>query len=210
MTSMAEPPSAYHPPNHFILQIDHVSEATRTPRFDASKELPSGSSTPGDGWRSTNVQTPNGSQINLVPQPPDKERPPLDEKPEISNFMNAGRSTFSVSTVVPEQVHHEPPYNVFSPRKRKALMYLCAVAGMFSSLSANIYFPAVGQISRVSILILHVLPTVLGLFHTRFSNKNSQRPSSEQTTCTAILHRLTLTSNSTLVYSNSVLRLRYI
>lgn len=164
MTFMAEPPPAYHPPNHFILQIDHVSEATRTPGFHASKELPSGSSTPGDGWRSTNVQTPNGSQINLVPQPLDKEQPPLDENPEISNFKNTARSNFSVSTVVPEQVHYEPPYNVFSPRKRKAMMYLCAIAGMFSSLSANIYFPALGQISRVSILILQCPSNCTGTF----------------------------------------------
>jgi hypothetical protein len=164
MASMAEPPSTYHPPDHLILQIDHVSEATRTPRFDASKELPSGSSTPGDGWRSTNVQTPNGSQINLVSQPLDKEQPPLDENSEKSSFMNTGRSTFSISTVAPEQVHYEPPYNVFSPRKRKALMYLCAVAGMFSSLSANIYFPALGQISRVGILILICPSNCTGTF----------------------------------------------
>lgn len=47
-----------------------------------------------------------------------------------------------------------PPYHVFSSRKKKSLMYLVSIAGIFSSLSSNIYFPALGQISRVGCLSL--------------------------------------------------------
>lgn len=43
----------------------------------------------------------------------------------------------------------EPPYHVLPYKQKKTLMYIAAVAGMFSSLSANIYFPALGQISKV-------------------------------------------------------------
>lgn len=49
-----------------------------------------------------------------------------------------------------ERIRPEPPYHVLPHGKKKTMMYLAAIAGMFSSLSANIYFPALGQISTVS------------------------------------------------------------
>lgn len=45
----------------------------------------------------------------------------------------------------------EPPYHVFSRSKKKQLVYIVSLSGLFSPLSSNIYFPALGQISRVSL-----------------------------------------------------------
>ena len=43
----------------------------------------------------------------------------------------------------------EPPYHVFSLAKKKQMVYIVSLAGLFSPLSSNIYFPALGQISKV-------------------------------------------------------------
>ncbi len=43
----------------------------------------------------------------------------------------------------------EPPYHVFSLAQKKRMVYIVSLAGLFSPLSSNIYFPALGQISRV-------------------------------------------------------------
>lgn len=43
----------------------------------------------------------------------------------------------------------EPPYHVFSSSKQNAILYLASVASIFSSLSSNIYFPALGIIADV-------------------------------------------------------------
>jgi hypothetical protein len=39
---------------------------------------------------------------------------------------------------------------VFSLAKKKQMVYIVSLAGLFSPLSSNIYFPALGQISKVS------------------------------------------------------------
>lgn len=59
-------------------------------------------------------------------------------------------STSSASSVYGvEKNLPEPPYHVFSRSKKKQLVYIVSLAGLFSPLSSNIYFPALGQISRV-------------------------------------------------------------
>ena len=44
----------------------------------------------------------------------------------------------------------EPPYHVFTLAKKKQVVYIVSAAAIFSPLSSNIYFPALGQISTVS------------------------------------------------------------
>lgn len=44
----------------------------------------------------------------------------------------------------------DPPYHIFTLAKKKQLVYIVSLGGLFSPLSSNIYFPALGQISRVS------------------------------------------------------------
>ncbi|CZR57059.1 related to synaptic vesicle transporter SVOP and related transporters (major facilitator superfamily) [Phialocephala subalpina] len=52
-------------------------------------------------------------------------------------------STYSLDKKLPD-----PPYHVFTLAKKKQLVYIVSLAGLFSPLSSNIYFPALGQISR--------------------------------------------------------------
>ena len=43
-----------------------------------------------------------------------------------------------------------PPYHVFSSRKKRLLVFIVSMAGLFSPLSSNIYFPALDDIADVS------------------------------------------------------------
>lgn len=43
----------------------------------------------------------------------------------------------------------EPPYHVFTLEKKRQIVYIVSAAAIFSPLSSNIYFPALGQISAV-------------------------------------------------------------
>lgn len=44
----------------------------------------------------------------------------------------------------------ETPYHVFTLAKKKKLVYIVSAAGIFSPLSSNIYFPALGRIATAS------------------------------------------------------------
>lgn len=72
---------------------------------------------------------------------------------ELSNNFAISPSTVSSSSASSvyglEKNLPEPPYHVFSRPKKKQLVYIVSLAGLFSPLSSNIYFPALGQISRV-------------------------------------------------------------
>ena len=70
----------------------------------------------------------------------DSEVNPLPED------ASANRATEDV-----EASHQEPAtpaYSVFSDRQRKFIIFMVACAGFFSTLSANIYFPALNALSR--------------------------------------------------------------
>jgi hypothetical protein len=56
-----------------------------------------------------------------------------------------------------EKKSPEPPYHVFSRSKKKQLVYLVSLAGLFSPLSSNIYFSAMGIISKVCLRCYRVL-----------------------------------------------------
>jgi hypothetical protein len=58
------------------------------------------------------------------------------------------------STPTDERIQHaspEPPYHVFSTSKKWQLVGIVSLAGLFSPLSSNIYFPALGAIAQVSV-----------------------------------------------------------
>jgi hypothetical protein len=63
----------------------------------------------------------------------EKPRPPTDQKPQ--------------------DAHLEPPYHVFTTRKKWQLVYIVSLAGLFSPLSSNIYFPALGDIAEVGVRV---------------------------------------------------------
>jgi len=57
----------------------------------------------------------------------------------------------SIRTSRDEVVEKEAPYHVFTTRKKWQLVYIVSLAGLFSPLSSNIYFPALGAIAEVGI-----------------------------------------------------------
>lgn len=50
-----------------------------------------------------------------------------------------------------QDAHSEPAYHVFTTRKKWELVYIVSLAGLFSPLSSNIYFPALGDIAEVGL-----------------------------------------------------------
>jgi hypothetical protein len=44
----------------------------------------------------------------------------------------------------------EPPYHIFSNRKKWVVVWIIGTAGLFSGLSSNIYFPSLDAIAKVS------------------------------------------------------------
>jgi len=48
-----------------------------------------------------------------------------------------------------EKITNEEPYHVFTRRKKWQLVLIVSLAGLFSPLSSNIYFPALGAIAQV-------------------------------------------------------------
>ena len=57
-------------------------------------------------------------------------------------------STYSIEKNLPE-----PPYHVFSRAQKKRMVYIVSLAGLFSPLSSNIYFPALGAVAKVRVLL---------------------------------------------------------
>jgi hypothetical protein len=74
----------------------------------------------------------------------------------------ASKALINFATVFPEIAQDKqyvftdkslppPPYHVFGSKKKKGIMYLMAIVGVLTPLSSFIYFPVLGDISRVSI-----------------------------------------------------------
>ncbi|ESZ94697.1 hypothetical protein SBOR_4948 [Sclerotinia borealis F-4128] len=72
-------------------------------------------------------------------------------------------TTAANSIYVAKRESEEPPYHVFSMTKKRQLVYLVSLAGLFSPLSSNIYFPALKEIStdlNVSLSLVSLTVTV--------------------------------------------------
>ena len=48
------------------------------------------------------------------------------------------------------QVLPVPPYHVFTRNRKLQMVWIVSLAAIFSPLSSNIYFPALGEVSKVS------------------------------------------------------------
>ncbi|KAK6607056.1 major facilitator superfamily transporter [Botrytis cinerea] len=67
------------------------------------------------------------------------------------------------SVYVAKQELEQPPYHIFSMAKKRQLVYIVSLAGLFSPLSSNIYFPALKEIStdlNVSLSLVSLTVTV--------------------------------------------------
>jgi hypothetical protein len=78
------------------------------------------------------------------------------------NWASTERNFSSASIDSLEKKLPEPPYHVFSLAKKKQLVYIISLAGLFSPLSSNIYFPALGQISKVRIILMFLYRSLTG------------------------------------------------
>lgn len=90
-----------------------------------------------------NFESPRNSQSQRAAERDEDEHynvNPTSEKENISSSV----SVYSLEKP-------EPPYHVFTLAKKKQLVYIVSLAGLFSPLSSNIYFPALGQIATVSL-----------------------------------------------------------
>jgi len=76
---------------------------------------------------------------------------PAQESNESSRRSSMSMEGSSHTAFYNEKVLPEPPYHVFSQKRKKQLVYIVSLAGLFSPLSSNIYFPALGQIADVSL-----------------------------------------------------------
>jgi hypothetical protein len=78
------------------------------------------------------------------------------------NTPTTERNLSSASIDSFEKLLPEPPYHVFSLAKKKQLVYIVSLAGLFSPLSSNIYFPALGQISKVRTILMFLCRSLTG------------------------------------------------
>ncbi|KAK3498705.1 major facilitator superfamily domain-containing protein [Neurospora crassa] len=76
----------------------------------------------------------------------------VDEKFEGQGKSDKASATTSVTQIegINSSGLPEPPYHVFTKKKKRLVTGIIAVAGLFSPLSSNIYFPALGAIANVS------------------------------------------------------------
>jgi hypothetical protein len=81
----------------------------------------------------------------------DDDKPPNSGTSVVHRELASSSSTEEMSEIktVKHNQSEEIPYHVFTRRKKKALVYLVSMAALFSPLSSNIYFPALGSMSRV-------------------------------------------------------------
>ncbi|KAL5329218.1 hypothetical protein ACEPPN_002728 [Leptodophora sp. 'Broadleaf-Isolate-01'] len=107
-----------------------------------------------------NFESPRGSRSQRGRDPNDDN----DNDDGQQNFyMTSARSSADASTYTLEKALPEPPYHVFTLAKKKQLVYIVSVAGLFSPLSSNIYFPALGEIAKdlkVSLSLISLTVTV--------------------------------------------------
>jgi hypothetical protein len=93
-----------------------------------------------------NFESPRGSRSQRIAERDDEDLEDAGPLPDC--VRSSASSSYSLDKALPE-----PPYNVFTLAKKKQLVYIVSLAGLFSPLSSNIYFPALGQIATVRLHI---------------------------------------------------------
>lgn len=84
------------------------------------------------------------------------KEPPVTERcvgssPNISSDENKELGIPSSDAIILEsQLPPPPPHHVFTRLRKLQMVYIVSFAAIFSSLSANVYFPSIAAISRVS------------------------------------------------------------
>ncbi|RDL32686.1 uncharacterized protein BP5553_09142 [Venustampulla echinocandica] len=104
-------------------------------------------------------ESPRGSRSQRAAERDDEvEEYNRNASSQPEGVSSSASSVFSLDKTLPE-----PPYHVFTLKTKKKLVYIVSLAGLFSPLSSNIYFPALGQIStdlKVSVSLVSLTITV--------------------------------------------------
>ncbi|KAI1419243.1 major facilitator superfamily transporter [Xylaria sp. FL1777] len=80
--------------------------------------------------------------VHRVEAPASEKQNPFDDSNVITPWTEVGESS---TTPAPEP---EQPYHAFSKSRKKLLIGIIGVAGLFSGLSSNIYFPSLDAIAK--------------------------------------------------------------
>lgn len=89
------------------------------------------------------------ADFNNFENPPGRNADEIrDTKSGVEISSSSASSLYNSEKVLPEASYH-----VFTLAKKKQLVYIVSLAGLFSPLSSNIYFPALGQIAIVCLII---------------------------------------------------------
>jgi hypothetical protein len=157
MSSIARPPPTYNATTLSSLVNQPVAEQRTIlysrPLHYRRQTAPARPS----GWNRQSIllfadfnkfENPRGSRSQQrAEQEDDSDYGSPPDSPSERHFSST--SAYSLEKKLPE-----PPYHVFSLAKKKQMVYIVSLAGLFSPLSSNIYFPALGQISKVSTLLM--------------------------------------------------------
>lgn len=110
------------------------------------------------------TDTTSKSQSNGIfivePSPPRTLESSDDDAERSTEFFDdkyrqdSAVSSSANSVYVEKKELEEPPYHIFSFAKKRQLVYIVSLAGLFSPLSSNIYFPALKEISTVCTLLI--------------------------------------------------------
>ncbi|KAL5331419.1 hypothetical protein ACEPPN_000949 [Leptodophora sp. 'Broadleaf-Isolate-01'] len=102
-----------------------------------------------------NFESPRGSRSRIA----ERDGEDFEDTSSRPDYVrSSASSSYSLDKALPE-----PPYHVFTLAKKKQLVYIVSLAGLFSPLSSNIYFPALGQIAtdlKTSISLISLTITV--------------------------------------------------
>lgn len=78
-----------------------------------------------------NFESPRGSRLQRIAERDDEDLEDTDPRPDC--IRSSASSSYSLGKALPE-----PPYHVFTLAKKKQLVYIVSLAGLFSPLSSNI------------------------------------------------------------------------
>lgn len=92
-------------------------------------------------WRSKSTDKNQYSLYKSFPRPPSKAL--LNFGTVFPEIAQKGRPPSREKSLPP------PPYHAFDTTKKRGIMYLMAIVGVLTPLSTFVYFPALGDISRV-------------------------------------------------------------
>ena len=158
MSSIPRPPPMYDDTilSSLVKQTTIVQEQSVYPTLPLSRRQTAPARA--HGWNRQSIllfadfnkfESPRGSRA--------QQRADQEDDSDYGSSLNSPSTErhFSKASIdILEKKLPEPPYHVFSLAKKKQLVYIVSLAGLFSPVSSNIYFPALGQISKVRTILM--------------------------------------------------------